>query len=78
MLVCFTGKMRMTRDRETEKFEEMGIHVKNSITKATDVLVTGYDVGQTKIDKANKYGIKILSESKFFEWLKENYPEYYL
>lgn len=78
MLVCFSGSMNMTRDRETEKFEELGIHVKNSITKKTDVLVTGYNVGQTKLNKAHKYGIKVLSEHLFFEWLRKEYPEYFL
>ena len=78
MQVCFSGKMKMTRDRETKKFEEIGIHVKNTVTKKTDFLVTGYDVGQTKVDKADKYGIQILSEDKFFKWLKEERPEYFL
>ncbi len=78
MLVCFTGKMNLTRNDETERFNKMGIDVKNSVTKKTDFLVTGYDVGQTKITKAEKYNIPVLRENEFFEMLREEFPEFYL
>ncbi len=78
MLVCFTGTMNRTRTDETERYEEFGIHVKNTVTKATDILVTGYNAGRTKLDKARKYGIKILDEDEFFAWLKIENPEYFL
>ena len=76
MKVVFTGKMRRTRDRETKKYEDVGITVQSGITKATEVLVCGYDVGNGKMTKAAKYGIKIMDEDDFFAWLYDTYPEF--
>lgn len=78
MKIVFTGVLDSVRDRETQKFEDMGIIVQKGITKATDVLIKGYNPGQTKLDKAEKYGIKVMRESAFFEMLKLDFPEYYL
>ena len=78
MQVCFTGTMETTRINETKKFNGMGIHVKNTVTKNTDILVTGYNPGRTKLEKAHKYNINVLSEESFFVWLRENNPEYFL
>lgn len=78
MKIVFTGVMDDTRDHETERFEKIGITVQKGITKATDVLIKGYNPGQGKLSKAKKYGINIMYEDAFFKMLREDYPEYFL
>ncbi len=78
MKVVFSGKMAMTRDRETEKFEDMGITVQKGVTKGTDYLVIGYDYGMSKYSKAQRYDIDIIQEDDFFELLLKEFPEYLL
>ena len=78
MNVVFTGTMYRTRNEETEKYEAIGLQVKNTVTKSTDFLVQGYNPGRTKIDKAEKYNIPVYTEDNFFSMLKERYPEYFL
>ena len=57
--VCFS----QVRDAQFEaELERNGYEVVNSITKSTDYLVVpSLDVLSSKIDKAKKYGIEILS-----------------
>lgn len=39
----------------------------NSVTKNTDILVVATNPGQTKLDKAKKYGTQMMSEDEFFK-----------
>jgi DNA ligase (NAD+) len=43
----------------------------DSVSKNTSFIVAGDNMGPTKLDKARKLGIKILSESEFVELLKK-------
>jgi NAD-dependent DNA ligase len=57
--ICFTN----VRDKEVEeKLELAGYEIVNSVTKDTTILVipNGFTGSSSKIDKAKKYGIKIL------------------
>ena len=66
--VCFTGKMNQgSRSDMKRHAESMGATVQSSITKSTTLLVTGDNVGKSKLDKAMKAGIKIISESEYYE-----------
>ena len=78
MNVVFTGTLTMSRSRETVKFKNFGINVQNAITKSTNFLIKGDEPGSAKINKANQYGIQIVSEKEFFAILEEEYPEYFL
>ncbi len=78
MNIVFTGVMNYTRDTETKKYEEFGITVQKNITKKTDVLIEGDAPGYGKLNKAERYGIKIMTEQVFFNMLKDEYPEFYL
>ena len=63
--VVFTGKLiSTTRDEAKTRAKFLGAIIGNSITQKTDFVVAGEAAG-SKLKKAEKYGIKIISE---FEW----------
>ncbi|MFC1615988.1 NAD-dependent DNA ligase LigA [Patescibacteria group bacterium] len=60
-----TGSLKeMTRDQAKNLIREKGGKVQSSVTKDTDYLVAGEKAG-SKLKKAQKMGIKIISEQEF-------------
>ncbi|MGD8305211.1 MAG: NAD-dependent DNA ligase LigA [Ignavibacteria bacterium] len=59
-----------TREKVGEKITILGGKVTGSVSKSTDYVIAGEKAG-TKLDKANKLGIKILDEDEFLNRLKE-------
>lgn len=71
MTVCFTGKSFRFSGDDVEKFlEGNGAKCTHSISKTMDYLILGEKPGGSKVDKANGYGIKIISERDFYEKFK--------
>lgn len=68
-IFVFTGKMHMSREDMKKMCEELGGEAKNSISTKTDYLVTGENVGQSKLTKAKNYGTKVISEDDFMKML---------
>ena len=67
--VVFTGTLSsMTRQEAGEAVTAKGARVTDSISKKTDVVVTGADPG-SKLAKAQKLGVRIMEEDKFIEML---------
>lgn len=69
--VCISGTIpsyTRTQAQRLLKKKYPFISFSNSITRTVNVLVTGYGTGQTKINMANRYGIKIVDWSKI--WIK--------
>ena len=65
----FTGTLSsMTRDEASAKAKSRGAKIGSSISSKTDYLVAGDKAG-SKLQKAEKLGIKILSEEEFLEQL---------
>ncbi|MFA7244004.1 MAG: NAD-dependent DNA ligase LigA [Patescibacteria group bacterium] len=65
-----TGTLEtMTRDDAHKKIVQFGGKVSSSVTSKTDFLVAGEDPG-SKLDKARRLGIKVISEKDFLEILK--------
>ena len=63
----FTGTlMTMTRDEASHKAQRLGAKVSGSISAKTDYLVAGDKAG-SKLQKAEKLGIKILTEQEFLD-----------
>lgn len=70
--VVLTGTMaEISRTVATEKLEEFGAKVTNSVTKKTDMVIVGEKAG-SKLKKAEQIGIRIMLEEEFIkELIKE-------
>jgi DNA ligase (NAD+) len=65
-----TGTLEsMGRDEAAEKIRSLGGTFQSSVAKDTDYLVAGGKVGASKLQKAEKYGTKIINEAAFLEIL---------
>jgi DNA ligase (NAD+) len=65
-----TGSLEsMPRDDAHKLIAKFGGRVSSSVTSKTDYLIVGDEPG-SKLDKAKKFGTKILSESDFLKMLK--------
>lgn len=69
--VVVTGTLSMVRIDFLSMLSKFGVIVGNSVTKKTDYLIVGENVGQTKIDKAIKYGVKVITETEVLSMLKQ-------
>ena len=68
-----TGTLKeMSREQAAEKIELLGGKFQKSISKTTDFLVIGEKVGKTKISKAEKLGVKVMSEDEFLKEINAN------
>ncbi len=66
-----TGSLEsMSRDQAADKIRALGATFQTSTGKDTDYLVTGANVGASKLKKAEKYGTKIINESELLKLLK--------
>ncbi len=66
-LFLFTGSLKsMSRDEARQKIEDLGGKTTNAISQKVTHLVAGEEAG-SKLGKATRLGIKILSEEKFIE-----------
>lgn len=64
-----TGTLsQLTRDEATEKIEARGGKVSGSVSKKTTYVVAGENAG-SKLNKANAFGIPVLTEDAFLEML---------
>jgi len=65
--LVFTGTLsKLSRDEAKYLAKTKGAKILSSISKKTDFLIAGEKAG-SKIDKANKLGVKILNEKDFLE-----------
>ncbi|MBP5694721.1 MAG: NAD-dependent DNA ligase LigA [Bacilli bacterium] len=70
--VVLTGTLsKYGRKEATEILENLGAHVSGSVSKVTDIVIAGDEAG-SKLDKANKLGIKVMDEDEFLSHLSEN------
>ncbi len=59
----------MSRDEAADKIRIAGGTFQTSVAKDTHYLVAGGKVGASKLQKAEKYGTKIINEKEFMELL---------
>jgi DNA ligase (NAD+) len=60
----------MSREVATERIEEAGGKVTNSVSKKTDYLVAGDDPGGSKYTKAEKLGTEMIDQGRLLELLE--------
>ena len=66
-----TGTLEtMSRDDAAEQIRSRGGVFQSSVGKDTDYLVAGANVGASKLDKAKRYGTKVISEQELLSLLK--------
>ncbi len=66
----FTGTLQsMSRNQAQNLVEALGAKIATSVSKNLDYLVVGADPG-SKVEKAQKLGIKLMNETEFLEMIK--------
>jgi DNA ligase (NAD+) len=69
-IFVLTGTLSsFTREEASEKIESLGGKVSSSVSKKTDYVVAGEEAG-SKLEKAEKLGVKVIDESAFLQLLK--------
>ena len=70
MTFVLTGALeKYTRDEASEIIEKFGGKTSGSVSKKTTYVLAGEDAG-SKLDKANKLGVTVISEEQFEEMIK--------
>lgn len=65
-LIVFTGTMTHGKRQDMEaEAKRLGAKVGNSVTGKTDLLVTGENVGATKITNAKSKGVSVITEDQY-------------
>lgn len=76
--VCVTGAISAvgTRANVDRLIQAAGGTPHSSVSANTNLLVTGYKPGATKVTAAGRYGVKIITKDEFMEMLGgESTPE---
>ena len=69
--VVFTGKMQNPRDEMKKHAKTIGIEVAASVSAKTDYLIIGENVGQKKLDSAQKNQVEILTEAQYLSLISD-------
>lgn len=72
---CVTGIFSRTRDTLHAEIKAVGGEVHATVKKTTSYLVAGEKVGKSKLDKARKFKIPVLSESELAEYVLQGIPQ---
>ncbi|MEO1941242.1 MAG: BRCT domain-containing protein, partial [Candidatus Thioglobus sp.] len=67
--IVFTGKMQGSRDDMKKHAKSIGIQVVSSVTGKTDYLIIGDNVGQKKIESAEKFNVEVIKERDYINMI---------
>jgi len=70
-VVVLTGFAKADSQDYAHKLNELGAIIKDSVNKKTNILITGYNAGPSKMQKAQEFGARIMSEEEFKEIIKQ-------
>ena len=62
--------MHHSRDEYKDMIENNGGKNVGSVSKTTSFILAGENMGPAKLEKANKLGVRLVSEEEFLEMLK--------
>ncbi len=72
-VIVFTGTMQHgSRDEMKKEAKSLGAKVASSVSSKTDYLVIGEKVGASKLEAAEKKGVKIITEQEYLDLIKED------
>ena len=60
----------MSREEAADKIRALGGVFQSAVSKETDILVVGANVGASKLAKASELGIKQINEQDLLELIK--------
>lgn len=69
-VVVLTGFAKADSQQYAHKLNKLGAIIKDSVNKKTNILITGYNAGPSKLKKAEEFGAQIIPENDFLEMLK--------
>lgn len=67
MVVVLTGFAKADSQEYAHKLNELGAIIKDTVNKKTDILITGYNAGPAKMQKAKELGVRIMPEAEYKE-----------
>ena len=70
-VVVLTGFAKSDSQEYAHKLNEFGAIIKDGVNKKTNILITGYNAGPSKMQKAQEVGARIMSEEEFKEIIKQ-------
>lgn len=65
LTIVFTGTMKQTRSAMEIDAQRMGAYTEPRVTTRTSMLVTGKRPGKTKLNAAQRYGTRMLTEAEY-------------
>ena len=69
-VVVLTGFAKSDSQEYAHKLNELGAIIKDGVNKKTNILITGYNAGPSKMQKAQEFGVRIMCEEEFKEIIK--------
>ena len=70
-VVVLTGFTMADSQEYAHKLNELGAIIKDNVNKKTNILITGYNAGPSKMQKAQELGVRIISEEEYKEIIKQ-------
>ncbi len=69
--VVLTGFAKVDSQEYAHKLNELGAIIREGVNKKTNILITGYNAGPSKMQKAQELGVQIISEEEFKDILNQ-------